>query len=119
MCAGRGGLLDPVWFLPGFQTEETGMTPSEVEAELTGLRAQLSQLQEQQDTRAKAWASLAVQYRYLAAVMLGMAAVVVLVQIWMRDSSAMPLVSLLVLQALPLLLLRAALVSAAAKAGRA
>jgi len=95
------------------------MTAPEIEAELAEVRAQLSQLQEQEDIRTRAWRALAVQYRNLAAVMLGTAVVLLLVQLWMRDSSTMPMVSLLALQALPLLLLRTALGSATAKAGRA
>lgn len=95
------------------------MTPSEIEAELSDIRAQFSQLQEQQNIHTKAWASLAAQYRILGAAMLTVAVVLFVLQIWLRESSAMPVVSLLLLQSLPLLLFRYALGSAAAKAVRA
>ena len=51
--------------------------------------------------------------------MLTVAVVLFVLQIWLRESSAMPVVSLLLLQSLPLLLFRYALGSAAAKAVRA
>jgi len=95
------------------------MTPSEIEAELGTLRAQISKLQEQQDIRAKAWASLGVQYRNIAAVLLAAAVILLVLQIWYRDSSVMPLVALIVVQTLPLSLFRASLRSPTAKAERA
>jgi Flp pilus assembly protein TadB len=120
MCAGRGRLdRSGLVRARSVQTQEAGMTPSEIEAELTALRGQLSQLQEQQDIRTKAWASIGLQCRNLAVAILGVAVVVFLVAMWLGQSSAVPLTSILVLQTFPLLLLRTALGSAAAKAGRA
>jgi hypothetical protein len=92
------------------------MTPSEMEAELGSLRAQLSQLREQQDVRAAAWATIAVQCRVLAFVLIALAVGLYLLGAWLKDSSVTPLSALVLLQIFPLLYLRMALVTPVRKA---
>ena len=91
------------------------MTPSEIEAELESLRAQLSQLRAQQDTRAAAWSSIIVQCWGLALLLFVTSAVIFSIGVWFNNSGVTPLGAVIFLQIFTVMLLARALGSAAAK----
>jgi hypothetical protein len=93
------------------------MTQVEIEAELNSLRAQLSQLHEQQDTRTKAWLSIGVLCWCFALLLFVTSAIVFSLGVWFRDSSVTPLGAIIFLQIFPVMLLSSALWSGRAKSG--
>jgi hypothetical protein len=85
------------------------MTQAEIEAEVTSLRARLSQLEQEQDFRKKDWARLGLVSLCVALVFLATSVAFCAIDLWFHKSSPDPLALAFLMVIAPLAILTRAL----------